>query len=854
MLIRELPLLADVTSRRRPVAAVRRARDRELSLLNALLEDSSHEPLAQVALVTGEAGIGKSRLLAELLERVDVRSTRSWQVWAGMADPMHSDTPLYALGQALRHGLEVADAAVPEQQRRQLVRGLGQLLPERDVRRVSAFLGEALGLPFPDHETPALRAARNDDALCREHIQRALLQTLAAAVKRRPLMLLIEDVHWCSASTVQLVDTALRQLSDRPLFVLATARPEVHQRFRNLWHHRHYQEVRLRGLRRSAARQLVMQAVGEQLSDAAVARLVDGASGNPFYLESLVREAAEGRVDHFPDTVLTAAGAELERLPTDARRLLRAASVFGTGFAVAAVLALLGPEDRRYGVDGVLQLLVERDIIVEHGASAHTQYQFRHALYQQAAYAMLTLRDRQLGHRLAARYLQRAGERNAILIAEHLERGAHIGKSLVWYERAARQALRSDDLDKAVALIDRALAAAPDEQRRGRLLWLKSEVHRWRGANSAAYRASVEAMGCFESGSSWWFGVAGQAAAAASKLGAIDDLIEVVTEMVKLPPQQIDVRYLQAAARAATPLLAAGRYGLVSELLEPIAALEPPSSATPGDHGWLQRARSLLAWCRGDVADYLRASAAAVTAFEAAEDERNACSLRIGIGIGALQVGDWDQAEAALERVQRDARQRKMAHFEAVATQLLARVYAERGEPEHALDLQRDAAREFRALIDTRNEGAARLEIGRLLMDADRLGEAQREIVAALQLSRGWHSAMPYALAVEAALLVKRGRIDEAVARARQANQRLTVLGRIEHGESFVRYTHARCLQLAGDAAAFASAVEQGKRNLQARAARITDVDMRQAFLSLVDDNRLLAQLASKTAQTGQPA
>ena len=111
------------------------------------------------------------------------------------------------------------------------------------------------------------------------------------------------------------------------------------------------------------------------------------------------------------------AGAELERLPTDARRLLRAASVFGGSFAVPAVLALLGPEDRRHGVGGVLQLLVERGIISEQGDFDGTVFGFRHALYQQAAYAMLTKRDRQLGHRLAARYLQRAGQPNAMLIA-----------------------------------------------------------------------------------------------------------------------------------------------------------------------------------------------------------------------------------------------------------------------------------------------------------------------------------------------------------------------------------------------------------------------------------------------------
>ncbi|HHH11167.1 MAG TPA: serine/threonine-protein kinase PknK, partial [Sorangium sp.] len=279
-------------------------RDAELTLLRALLQDTTSEPVAQVALVTGDAGIGKSCLLTAFALRVR-RDLPDVCVWWGNADAMNIDTSLYALAQALRDGLGVADdAPLPVQQQR-LVAGLGALLPPGEVAGVAAFVGEAIGLPFAADYTPQLAAARSDDSLCREHIQRALLRTLEAAAAGGPLLLVIEDVHWCSASTVQLLDVALRKFADQPLFLLASARPQVHERFRKMWHSRQYQEIRLHGLRRAAARQLLRERLGTALSAEAAARVVDSADGNPFYLEALLREAAKGRLDLFPDSVLT---------------------------------------------------------------------------------------------------------------------------------------------------------------------------------------------------------------------------------------------------------------------------------------------------------------------------------------------------------------------------------------------------------------------------------------------------------------------------------------------------------------------------------------------------------------------
>ncbi|WP_437671285.1 hypothetical protein [Sorangium sp. So ce131] len=134
----------------------------------------------------------------------------------------------------------------------------------------------------------------------------------------------------------------LRSLSDRPLVVLALARPEIAERFPRLWSERALVEVRLGELSRRAGERLVRAVAGGGIADDAVARIVARAAGNVLYLEELVRAEVSGRGDALPETVLAMVQARLSAFGDEARRVLRAASVFGLEFRITAVAALLG--------------------------------------------------------------------------------------------------------------------------------------------------------------------------------------------------------------------------------------------------------------------------------------------------------------------------------------------------------------------------------------------------------------------------------------------------------------------------------------------------------------------------------
>ncbi|WP_437729620.1 hypothetical protein [Sorangium sp. So ce861] len=131
---------------------------------------------------------------------------------------------------------------------------------------------------------------------------------------------------------MRLLDAALRALSERPLFVLALARPEVHDVFPGLWSSRRLQELRLRELPTKEAERLAAHVLGGRAAPPAIERIARLSAGNAFYLEELIRATAEGKDEGLPETIVGMVQSRLGALADEDRRALRAASVFGETF------------------------------------------------------------------------------------------------------------------------------------------------------------------------------------------------------------------------------------------------------------------------------------------------------------------------------------------------------------------------------------------------------------------------------------------------------------------------------------------------------------------------------------------
>ncbi|WP_437802830.1 AAA family ATPase [Sorangium sp. So ce693] len=231
-------------------------RERELGMLRALLAETVEEATPQAALVVAPPGMGKSRLANELLQELRARD-EPVSIWIARGDTLRTGAPLEMLGQALRSACGIHECEPPEIRREKLLAQVAAWIAPGERRRVAEFLGEIVGAPFPDEDSLALRSARRDAPLMADQVREAFLDFLGAACAKAPVLVLLEDLHWGDRPTVQLLDVALRTLEERPLFVLAAARPEVRDVFPKLWEGRVLSLCRLgsRQRRREKSRQ-----------------------------------------------------------------------------------------------------------------------------------------------------------------------------------------------------------------------------------------------------------------------------------------------------------------------------------------------------------------------------------------------------------------------------------------------------------------------------------------------------------------------------------------------------------------------------------------------------------------------
>jgi hypothetical protein len=364
-------------------------RERELATLTGLTDECLAERVARAVLVTAPAGFGKTRLGHELVRAVRHRDDRV-DVWLGRGDPSRAGAPFGLIADAVRGMADIPAGAPASLQQHQLRKRIARHLGGADLARVSELLGELVGASSPDDDSPFLRAAREHPHVLRDQLARAFGDLVAAVAAARPLLLVLEDVHWGDFPSLHLIEAALRAAAQRPFMAVGFARPEVHELFPRLARGTRFDELRLPGLTKRAAEQLVRATLGDAAPEL-VAGLVGQAAGNPFFLEELIRTAAAG--GHEPPHAMRAMmHTRLEALDPAARRLLRAAALFGPSVPVAGVAALVGRQDARR-----LDELIERELLERRPGAGDAELAFRHPLMRDAAYATLTDEDRRHG-------------------------------------------------------------------------------------------------------------------------------------------------------------------------------------------------------------------------------------------------------------------------------------------------------------------------------------------------------------------------------------------------------------------------------------------------------------------------
>ncbi|HEX7100674.1 MAG TPA: adenylate/guanylate cyclase domain-containing protein [Acidimicrobiia bacterium] len=345
-------------------------------------------------LVVGEAGIGKTRLVAEVLDRVEAGGG---SVLGAGSLPYYSNVSLWPIARALEHAIGEADLAA-------LVGYLGCL--ELEPGEYVPFLAPLLGIEAPDHPAPELEpSAFRDETLNR------IVSWMGALGASKPHLVILEDLHWADPSTVTLVGR-LAQRCPRSVLVIATTRDASTIPWLD-----EVEVVHLGRLDKDAALRLVENVAGErELSEDLRRSIIERAGGVPLFVEELTRSCLESdRSDPIPLRLQELFTWRLKAPDVDLG-VVQVAATVGPGFSASVVAEVVGDEVR---VSDQIEVLVDEGII-EAGPGADS-YRFRHALMRDAAYETQVLDNRIRTHARLAEVLTARGSEPAV-IAEHLDR------------------------------------------------------------------------------------------------------------------------------------------------------------------------------------------------------------------------------------------------------------------------------------------------------------------------------------------------------------------------------------------------------------------------------------------------
>jgi class 3 adenylate cyclase/predicted ATPase len=430
----------------------------------------------QVVLISGEPGIGKSRITAALEERLATEPHLRLRLFCS---PHHQDSPLYPSIDQLRRAAGFEPDDPPAAKLRKLEALLARVAPpEEDV----ALLADLLSLPVSErHSLPSLSPQRK-----KERILEALIRQLEGLARQQPVLMVVEDAHWIDPTSRELLDLRLERVRSLPVLLIVTFRPE----FQPPWTGQpQVTLVALNRLDRHDRALLVAQiAGGKTLPEGVVTEIVDRTDGVPLFVEELTKSVLESgllRQDRdryvldralppfaIPTSLRDSLMARLDRLAS-VRLVAQIGAAMGREFSYALMRTVSRlPEDE---LRTALARLVASELVFQRGTPPEAVYTFKHALVQDAAHGSLLRSSRQQLHAQIAEALEahfpELMDSQPELLAQHYAEAGLVEKSVAYWGKAGRRSAANSAMTEAVVQLQKGLdqlALLPDTHERRR--------------------------------------------------------------------------------------------------------------------------------------------------------------------------------------------------------------------------------------------------------------------------------------------------------------------------------------------------------------------------------------------------
>jgi class 3 adenylate cyclase/tetratricopeptide (TPR) repeat protein len=458
-------------------------RDDEMAMMQRAVDDV-RAGRGGIVSITGQAGVGKSRLLADTQDRSDGGGEAGTAIlWLeGRCASYAEGVPYFPVRDLLHDWLGVSDGDPEVRVRIALRRALDGLFRESAVD-VYPYLAALLGLA--SDEKPAGGAEFGAEEL-QQRTFAAISMLIDRLAQDTPIVVAFEDLHWADATSIKLVLALLPVVERSAVLLLMTHRDDrdhaawglKETAARDYPHLNH--DVALDSLPAEAERLLLHELVGVgTLSADLEHRVLDAADGNPLFLEELVRSLVdtgalvEGDQSHWrldrdvpiviPETVERVILARADRLPPNHRQVLTAASVAGRRFDLSLLADLAGPQGTLLEALHNLQRL---GFVVQERRWPEPEYRFKHVLIQEAIYRTMLSDERTRLHQAAAESLERgtrATQDDVLALARHWRAAGHHGRATPYYRKGAELAIRAFANEEAAEALTHALDLLREE-------------------------------------------------------------------------------------------------------------------------------------------------------------------------------------------------------------------------------------------------------------------------------------------------------------------------------------------------------------------------------------------------------
>jgi class 3 adenylate cyclase/tetratricopeptide (TPR) repeat protein len=449
-------------------------RDQEMKALVSVVKEVDSTQSTAMVTVTGEAGIGKSRLLHEFRLAVE-KDSKETVFFNARCTPGMVDIPCAVFRDILRFSFGVREDDSSAVAFEKLEKGMGDVLEVEEIHLACNYAG------FDMQTSPYIKGAEGDSSQAAAG-KTALVKFFGKIAACGRTLVYLEDLHWADSVSLELVEQIVRDNPRGQMLVLCLTRPPLHERMPSWGSGLPNTSIRLKPLSRRESTELTgkilkrVKNLPAELSEL----IVSNADGNPFYVEELVKMLVEDGVvssedwtvnvdalsrEKVPSTLTGVLQARLDTLPADEKSLLQMASVVGRIFWDKTVKELYDGGDSAAILE-MLDSIEHHDLVHRMNSSTFSfagEYLFKHAILRDVTYETVLLRLRRKFHRLVAQWLENnCGDRVSefeSLIADHYQSGEDWEKAVVWLNRSGKSAMSTSAYREALSRFERALAA-----------------------------------------------------------------------------------------------------------------------------------------------------------------------------------------------------------------------------------------------------------------------------------------------------------------------------------------------------------------------------------------------------------